>query len=144
MSYGIAKGQLPYRYYCVCLLLFLDIRKEMIQKHSVLQVRLNNSFTFSLWSEAIALPRNDSVTENCTLLLVPVSTSTFTSNSDVETQTSELDVPFWVYIIIGVGGASLAVLLCGIPLIIFLCRNQRHKRKWKDVLKVRQIICAVE
>ena len=116
-----------------------------------IQIRLNNTHTIGDWSEPLTVPRNASFTENCTLLPSPFTSASRGSPtlpgqiSDMTGSPSEAaGVPFWTYIIIGVGGGLLAVVLCCVPLTIFLCRNQRRKKKWKDVLKVTMALSDLE
>lgn len=116
--------------------------------HNCFQVRFNNSFFLSLWSEPLVLPRNASVTDNCTLNAtspeqVTTPNSIPSHTGDQPRSTGTIHVPFWAYIIIGVGGLLLAVLLCGTPLLIFLCRNYRRKKELKDMLKVLELLAII-
>lgn len=92
------------------------------------QVRLNNSHLLSNWSEPVVLPRNENVTDNCTLLTAPPPMATPTNAS--------ISVPFWAYIILGVGGLILLLLLLGTPAMIVLYRNHRQKKLIEEMLKV--------
>lgn len=110
------------------------------------QVRIDNTFLFSNWSEALVLPREEDFIDNCTLLVPLTPTPPTTADSRTPAPTtpsstlravgSSIDVPFWAYIIIGVGGLLLLLLLFGIPLAILLHRNRQQKKHWKEVLEV--------
>lgn len=94
------------------------------------------------------LPRDEDFEGNCTLVIPstptpPVTTaeSPTTGLTPSTTRTTPaagtgVRVPFWAYIIIGVGGLLLLVVLFGTPLAIFLYRNYKQKKHWNEVLKV--------
>lgn len=109
--------------------------KQTVAPSFHLQIRLNNTHTQGSWNEPFTVPRNTSVTENCTLVPSPF-TSTRPEPPTTRSAGEATSVPSWAYIIIGVGGGLLPVLLCCIFVSIFLCRNQKRKKKWKNLLKV--------
>lgn len=96
-----------------------------------LQTRLQNVYFWGNWSESIAIPRNSSVSANCTLLPINEETPV------LETPFLESSLPAWVFVAAGVGVVIVLLLLfLGLCMCVVLMRNCQRKRKALQLLKV--------
>ena len=118
----------------------LSLSLSLSLSPSLSKVQTWNQFDLiSNWSDPLSVPRNDSVTENCTLIVPETTTNTIASQTTVATTEEVIDegLPSYVYGAIGAGAGALLALLVCLCFTMCACVYWRQRRRTKQSLEVR-------